>query len=260
VRAPRRLGATVCLVTAVIVAVVSRPALAGRAPADSGGIASPAPESPPVTSRMLRMIGADGRQFLSRRTAGVLLVGAALTGASLGFEDADRTADLFAGRTWERVANVGNFYGDGLTLGLGALSLMAAGQLSGHANVRAAGFEAARSIVYAYAMVGGLKIAVDRTRPDGGRYSFPSGHAAGTFAIAPVLSRRFGRRVGLPAYGLALAAVVGRLEDRRHYLSDVVFGAALGTSAGLAVSRSDGNATGMRVSLTPGRAAISVGF
>jgi membrane-associated phospholipid phosphatase len=250
----------VILVAASGVAFSPRTALAVRAPSDSAGIVPPALDPPSPGFRMLRLIRADGREFFTRRTAGILLAGAALTGASLVFEDPDRTADLLGGRTWERVADVGNFYGDGATLGIGALALLAAGQVSGDANVRAAGLEAGRSLVYTFAMVGGLKVAVDRTRPDGGRYSFPSAHAAGAFAIAPVLSRRFGRWAGLSAYGLALAAAVGRLEDRRHYLSDVVFGAALGTSVGLAVSRSHPAAMGVRVSLTPGRTAVSVRF
>jgi membrane-associated phospholipid phosphatase len=94
-----------------------------------------------------------------------------------------------------------------------------------------------RSLVYTSVLVTGLKVAFHRTRPNGGRYSFPSGHAAVAFAIAPVLARRFGLAAELSSYALAAGTAMGRMEDRKHYLSDVVFGAAVGTAIGIAVAR-----------------------
>ena len=70
-----------------------------------------------------------------------------------------------------------------------------------------------------------------RARPDGehkrSNAAFPSSHAANAFAVATVIARRW-RRATLPAF--ALAALVGwsRLYLNRHWLSDVVGGAALG--------------------------------
>ena len=78
----------------------------------------------------------------------------------------------------------------------------------------------------------GLKYSVDRKRPDGGRYSFPSGHSASVFATAEVLRRHFGWKVGLAAYAGAAYVATSRLSERQHYLSDVVFGAAVGIAAG----------------------------
>ena len=81
----------------------------------------------------------------------------------------------------------------------------------------------------------GLKYAVDRTRPDGGHHSFPSGHTESAFATADVLLQRFGWKAGIAAY--AGAAYVGgaRIAERQHYLSDVVFGAAIGIASARAV-------------------------
>jgi membrane-associated phospholipid phosphatase len=62
-------------------------------------------------------------------------------------------------------------------------------------------------------MTQGLKVAVHRTRPDQGRFSFPSGHTSGTFATATVLQREFGWRVGLPAYGLAAYVAGSRVQE-----------------------------------------------
>lgn len=82
----------------------------------------------------------------------------------------------------------------------------------------------------------GLKVAADRTRPDGGAYSFPSGHASATFASATVLAEHYGWKVGLPAY--AVAGFIGwtRVRNNQHYLSDVVFGSAIGIAAGKTVT------------------------
>ncbi len=76
-----------------------------------------------------------------------------------------------------------------------------------------------------------LKRAVDRTRPDGehkrSNASFPSSHAANAFALAYVLSARW-RRAGFLWFALALVVAYSRLYLNRHFLSDVVVGAAIG--------------------------------
>jgi len=80
-------------------------------------------------------------------------------------------------------------------------------------------------------VVEGLKRLTDRTRPDGehksSNASFPSSHAASAFTLAWVLGRRWKRL--LPVW-LVLAALVSfsRMYLHRHYLSDVVVGAAIG--------------------------------
>ena len=81
-----------------------------------------------------------------------------------------------------------------------------------------------------------LKFAVGRERPDHSNHqSFPSGHAAVTFATATVIERHLGWRNSAHAYTLASYVAMSRLHDNRHYLSDVVFGAAVGTIAGRTV-------------------------
>src|SRR5262245_20372933 len=50
----------------------------------------------------------------------------------------------------------------------------------------------------------GLKYTVQRQRPDLSSHdSFPSGHAAETFASATILARHFGAAAAVPAYGVA---------------------------------------------------------
>ena len=81
-----------------------------------------------------------------------------------------------------------------------------------------------------------LKFSTQRLRPDGSNsLSFPSGHAAITFAAATVIERHLGWRKAILGYGIASYVAVSRLHDNRHWLSDVVFGAGVGSIAGRTV-------------------------
>lgn len=81
-----------------------------------------------------------------------------------------------------------------------------------------------------------IKFATHRLRPDASNHqSFPSGHAAITFAAATVIERHLGWRKAVLGYAIASYVAASRLHDNRHYLSDVVFGAAVGSIAGRTV-------------------------
>ena len=87
-----------------------------------------------------------------------------------------------------------------------------------------------------------LKYSVRRTRPDGSsRSSYPSGHASGTFASATILQRHYGWKVGIPAFGVASYVAASRLAENKHYLSDVILGAAIGITAGRTVTFGKGS-------------------
>ena len=65
----------------------------------------------------------------------------------------------------------------------------------------------------------------------------PAFRVAVTFAGATVLERHLGWRHSLLAYAIATYVAASRLHDNRHYLSDVAFGAAVGTIAGRTVTQ-----------------------
>jgi membrane-associated phospholipid phosphatase len=67
-----------------------------------------------------------------------------------------------------------------------------------------------------------------------GTGSFPSGHAMAAFAIASVISRRYGHRRWIPlmAYGIASAIGLSRVTLCSHFSSDVFAGAVLGELIG----------------------------
>lgn len=97
------------------------------------------------------------------------------------------------------------------------------------------GFDMLRALIVSQALTQGLKVAVQRDRPTGECCSFPSGHASATFATASVLERHLGYRAAWPTFAIAGYVATSRLHDNRHYLSDVLFGSALGVATGWTV-------------------------
>jgi hypothetical protein len=97
------------------------------------------------------------------------------------------------------------------------------------------GLDLVRAELLQEGLVQAIKVSVNRTRPNGQNFSFPSGHAAATFAFASVIERHLGYRLALPTILIATYVGTSRLHDNVHFLSDVVFGAAVGTAAGWTV-------------------------
>lgn len=206
-------------------------------------------------------VGGDLSRIFSPRSLRFVLAGATLAAASRGIEDPVRAASILDGGAWDGGLDVGNAYGGGATLAAGSLALIAAGHLGRAPHLTRTGWKLARSLAYTGAIVTALKVGFDRTRPNGGPYSFPSGHSAAAFAAAPILAEELGGGAAIPAYLLASAAALGRLEDRKHYLSDVVFGAAIGLAVGTAVAHpGDGRGAAPSLSVGPGVAALTVRF
>jgi membrane-associated phospholipid phosphatase len=106
-----------------------------------------------------------------------------------------------------------------------------------------------------------VKRITHRTRPDGSAWSFPSGHTSTTFATAAVIYRHFGSKPGIPAFALASYVGLSRLQENRHYLSDVVAGAVLGSYIGLKIAgRKNVSAPALSVAPTVGGVALSWRF
>jgi len=119
------------------------------------------------------------------------------------------------------------------------------GAVTHNDHLRETGVLGAEAVVDASLVVGGLKLATNRERPDEGSgtggfwprgpsdysvsSSFPSGHAAASWALARVISDEYrGWPVKLGVYGFAAVISASRITARRHFPSDVVVGGTLG--------------------------------
>ena len=130
--------------------------------------------------------------------------------------------------------------------GAGA-GMYAWGALAGNEHLRETGFLSGEAAIDAYLSTALIKSVAGRDRPftdngrgeffDGGT-SFPSGHAAISWAIASVIAHEYpGPATKLLSYGLAAAVSAARVQAREHFLSDVVIGSALGWYLGRQVYR-----------------------
>lgn len=77
----------------------------------------------------------------------------------------------------------------------------------------------------------GLKLSIDKKRPDGGSRAFPSGHTSVSFQGATFIQRRYGWKFGIPSYLAATYVGWSRIDSDKHDLSDVLTGAAIGIAS-----------------------------
>jgi membrane-associated phospholipid phosphatase len=197
-------------------------------------------EAPPSFREIFTGTVSDFRRLPSSGTAGLLLAGAGATLAAHGADDT--VTDNVSSRngvheTFEPGAILG---GTPAELGA-ALTTYGLGRVFHNRCMAAVGADLAQAQLMAQAMTYALKASVRRDRPEGSGFSFPSGHASVAFASATVLQRHFGWKAGLPAYAAATYVAASRVQMKRHYLSDVIFGATLGVVAGRTVTMPGGH-------------------
>jgi membrane-associated phospholipid phosphatase len=167
-----------------------------------------------------------------------IVIGSAATGLSTTVDD----------EIAEAIADPDHSFGTSFESGasptaVGAALVVAfgAGRLSDRPRVRALTYDWMDAFLVNAGYTTLLKEVVKRERPNGeDQKSFPSGHASNAFALAAVAERHYGWKVGVPAYGLAGAVAVSRLQRNKHYLSDVVAGSTVGYLVGRAVVRVNG--------------------
>ena len=133
----------------------------------------------------------------------------------------------------------------GLGIELGAAGLLYLVGCSRHRSSYAAnsGFTALEAMGAANVIAYGLKVATNRqyayhTNSHGefweGGKSFPSGHAATSFAFASVIAHRYPHNPWLKwgVYGLATGVSLARVGGKKHFASDILVGGALGYVTG----------------------------
>jgi len=139
---------------------------------------------------------------------------------------------------WKPGQVIGN---TGVLLAAGATTYLI-GRGKKNDRVQHLGMDTLEAELLSAGIVYGLKESVRRERPSTAEtssatgFSFPSGHAASTFAAATVLQQHLGYKAGIPTYLIASYVAMSRLHENVHFASDVVFGATIGIVVGRTVT------------------------
>jgi membrane-associated phospholipid phosphatase len=157
----------------------------------------------------------------------------------------------------EKFFKPGEVLGELPTLLASASVVYAVGRLQDKPRVSHVGMDLIQSLAMSEALTHTLKYTTRRERPDGsGKTSFPSGHAADTFAFATALERHLGWRYAVPAYVFASYVAISRLPANRHWFSDAVFGSAVGIIAGRTVTSHEAHPFPVAVTYIPGGVSV----
>jgi membrane-associated phospholipid phosphatase len=151
------------------------------------------------------------------------------------------------------------------------ISMYAAGRLTDHDRLADVGLHGTEALLIGEAVGGVIKAVVGRQRPsvlprNASSYqlgrglradiyrSFPSGHTTSAFAAAAAVSSETARFwpgtrwvIGPILYTGAALTGVSRMYNNRHWMSDVLVGAGVGTFAGLKVLRYQHSHPGNRI-------------
>ena len=220
--------------------------------------AGPAPTPRHTGVRALvKNLGSDVRHLPSRENLLWVAVGGALALAAHPFDD-DVNEALVGNKTVERFFKPGAVVGQFGTLIGTSTGIYAFGRIKDQPRVSHVGMDLIQSLVVSAGMTQALKYTTRRERPDHStKNSFPSGHAANTFAFATALERHLGWRYYGPAYAIASYVAISRLPANRHWFSDAVFGSAVGIIAGRTVTRFESSQYPVTVAPVPGGIYVS---
>ncbi len=170
--------------------------------------------------------------------------GTALLGAFL--LDSRLRVDLVEGveRPFESLSDAGNLLGRVQTVVPALGVAYGVGRLAGNRELSDATLHTAAALVAAGAMNGLVKVGVGRRRPGADNdptsfrpvaledhwQSFPSGHTVVAFSLAAAIAEE-ARQPWISVLSYGAAGVVGwsRIYEDRHWASDVVGGALIGT-------------------------------
>jgi membrane-associated phospholipid phosphatase len=193
--------------------------------------------------------------------AGILLLTSGLADEGLREELQEHRSG-----TTNSFARLGNAVGEPLYLISGIGVGLLAGELSGNKELRHLAWRVGRAAAIASAVTTVVKYTIGRTRPThgdshdfqpfGGGTSFPSGHTTLAFAVATAIADESQNGwVDAAAYGAATLTAYARVNDDRHWASDVLAGALIGHLSARWLSRRDAS-----LRLAPQSVGLSFGF
>jgi membrane-associated phospholipid phosphatase len=205
-------------------------------------------------------VSSVGNSLVSVRTAAVL------AGVALLFPFDERISGAFRDSTLqqndflENSKDVLNAYGSPGVLAI-SVAALAGGAIAGSDGLRDAGLHATEAIAVSSVVTTVIKEMAGRVRPnsspddpfdftlagglrDRGGRSLPSGHATAAFAFGAAIAEELkfrhpevARYTNPAAYTLATLAALARVYDQKHWPSDVLLGAAIGTFSARIITR-----------------------
>ena len=211
---------------------------AAEKPQDSADAKKPPTPEHTGIHALFHDLGDDYKNLWSVDNAVVAGVGGA---AALAVHPLDPTFNIHLRSHYTLVNHIyapAKYYGDTPEQVALSLGVYAFGRIFDAPKASHLGMDLLRAQILSESLVQPVKFLVGRGRPDGSNHqSFPSGHASATFAAATIIERHLGWKKAALGYAIAAYVASSRLHDNVHYLSDVVFGAAVGTVAGRTITQ-----------------------
>src|SRR5713226_8277893 len=181
---------------------------------------------------------------IAPRDAVWLLPFAGATGVAI-YYDAQAQQNLGIGKSRIDTSNTISAFGSPYATFGGAAGLYFLGLGTHNEHLAETGRLGAEAVLDASLVVEALKLATNRERPNEGNEqggfwphgtrsyeldgSFPSAHAAESFALARVIASEYpSKPVQVAAYAFALAISASRVTARQHFPSDVLVGGTFG--------------------------------
>jgi membrane-associated phospholipid phosphatase len=203
--------------------------------------------------------------LISRQTATVagLLFGAALMGDRSFREEAQERRS----NTTNSMAKLGNTLGEWRIVVPALSAGYLAGELAGSRDLKRVMLHAGAAAALATGISSSLKYTIGRSRPPvagdpdqfrpfSGSNSFPSGHTAVAFAIATSIADETDDSWSdVALYGAATLTAMSRINDDRHWTSDVLIGGLIGHLSARWVSKQMGP-----VRVMPGAVTVNLEF
>lgn len=197
-------------------------------------------EDPPALKRGKVTLG-DDLQAPWTHAQTELWVGTGATLLTLILEDQvvdPAQAETVEDRPLGRLSNFADQMGKLIPNAAYALGYGLHGALGGNSRLTDKSLTMIKASLYSAGVTTALKYLVREPRPDGSsRNSFPSGHATTIGAFAGVVIAQESLGWGVLASGLAGMVALGRMNDNRHYLHDVLAGLTIGAATGLGMAR-----------------------
>jgi hypothetical protein len=176
-----------------------------------------------------------------------------LTATSTSLDDHFRSGALkIKSKTNDRMSNFTEKFGDTRYGILLSGALYGSGLIFEDSYTRQTGQMLAEAILFSGLITTGAKMLFNRARPftNEGRYdldlfefesdfdetSLPSGHTSTAFTMATILSNRINNSyASIALYSLAGMTALQRIYVDKHWFSDTILGAAIGTVVGLKI-------------------------